>query len=45
MLWIPGSEFLMGADNAYPEEAPADRVRVDGFWMDRFTVTNAEFDR
>lgn len=45
MLWIPGGEFLMGADNAYPEEAPAHRVRVDGFWMDRFAVTNAEFEQ
>ena len=45
MVWIPGGEFLMGADGAYPEEAPAHRVRVDGFWMDRFTVTNADFER
>jgi len=44
-VWIPGGEFLMGSDNHYPEEAPAHRVRVDGFWMDRFTVTNAEFQR
>ena len=41
MVWIPGGEFLMGSDRHYPEEAPAHRVRVDGFWMDRFTVTNA----
>ena len=33
----------MGSDDHYPEEAPAHRVRVDGFWMDRFTVTNARF--
>src|SRR5690349_10614167 len=45
MVWIPGGEFLMGADGAYPEEAPAHRVRVGGFWMDRCTVTNAEFER
>jgi len=31
MLWIPGGEFLMGSDNAYPEEAPAHRVRVRTF--------------
>jgi formylglycine-generating enzyme required for sulfatase activity len=43
MEWIPGTEFLMGSDDHYPEEAPAHRVRVDGFWMDRFTVTNAGF--
>jgi len=23
MRWIPGGTFRMGADNAYPEEAPA----------------------
>ena len=45
MVWIPGGEFLMGSDSHYPEEAPAHRVAVDGFWMDRFTVTNREFER
>jgi formylglycine-generating enzyme required for sulfatase activity len=45
MLWIPGGEFLMGSNDHYPEEAPAHRVRVAGFWMDRCTVTNAAFKR
>jgi sulfatase modifying factor 1 len=45
MVWIPGGEFLMGSDSHYPEEAPAHQVRVDGFWMDIFTVTNREFAR
>jgi formylglycine-generating enzyme required for sulfatase activity len=45
MVWIPGGTFLMGSDHHYPEEAPAHRVRVDGFWMDTHTVTNAEFQR
>lgn len=35
----------MGSDDHYPEEAPAHRVIVDGFWMDQFAVTNAEFRR
>ena len=43
MQWIPGGTFLMGADGAYPEEAPAHAVTVSGFWMDAHTVTNAEF--
>ena len=43
MAWIPGRTFLMGSDRHYPEEAPAREVAVDGFWIDRFTVTNAEF--
>ncbi|TIW69336.1 MAG: formylglycine-generating enzyme family protein, partial [Mesorhizobium sp.] len=45
MVWIPGGEFLMGSDHHYPEEAPAHRVVVGGFWMDRTTVTNGEFKR
>ena len=35
MVRIPGGTFLMGSDEHYPEEAPAHRVRVDGFWIDR----------
>src|ERR1700720_736316 len=46
MLWIPGGTFLMGSDlQGYPEENPAHRVTVDGFWMDQHTVTVAEFRR
>jgi len=45
MVWIPGGSFLMGSDSHYPEEAPAHRVRVDGFWMDALTVTNCDFSR
>ena len=40
MVWVPGGTFQMGSDRHYPEEAPAHSVTVDGFWMDRFTVTN-----
>jgi formylglycine-generating enzyme required for sulfatase activity len=45
MVWIPGGAFLMGSDDFYPEERPAHRVTVDGFWMDEHPVTNAEFRR
>src|SRR5437588_1393725 len=45
MPWIPGGTFLMGSDHHYPEEAPAHRVRVDGFWTDKVTVTNADFEQ
>jgi sulfatase modifying factor 1 len=45
MVWVPGGVFRMGSDQHYPEEAPAHRVKVGGFWMDRHTVTNAEFRR
>jgi sulfatase modifying factor 1 len=45
MVWIPAGVFLMGSNDHYPEEAPAHEVSVDAFWMDKHTVTNAEFSR
>jgi formylglycine-generating enzyme required for sulfatase activity len=33
----------MGSDRHYPEEAPVQSVAVDGFWIDRVPVTNADF--
>jgi sulfatase modifying factor 1 len=43
MVWIPEGTFAMGSDTHYPEEAPVHSVSVGGFWMDKHTVTNAEF--
>jgi formylglycine-generating enzyme required for sulfatase activity len=43
MMWVPGGSFRMGSDDFYPEERPARRVGVDGFWMDSHPVTVAEF--
>ena len=43
MVFIPGGTFRMGSDSHYPEEAPAHRVTVDGFWIDRTPVTNRQF--
>lgn len=45
MIWIAGADFLMGSDTGYPEEAPAHRVAVSGFWIDRTCVTNRDFAR
>jgi formylglycine-generating enzyme required for sulfatase activity len=45
MVWIPGGAFLMGSEQFYPEEHPVHPVSVDGFWMDRFEVTIADFRR
>lgn len=45
MAWVPEGAFLMGSDRFYPEERPAHRVSVDGFWMDEHPVTVAEFGR
>jgi formylglycine-generating enzyme len=45
MKWIPGGEFTMGTDdeNSMPNERPARRVRLDGYWIDETPVTNAQF--
>ncbi|HEY2256887.1 MAG TPA: formylglycine-generating enzyme family protein [Variovorax sp.] len=45
MVRIPAGSFLMGSDRHYAEEAPAHRVTVDAFWIDSYTVTNADFKR
>ena len=46
MVWIPGGTFWMGCENCgMPDALPAHLVSVDGFWMDRAPVTNAEFER
>ena len=45
MTWINGATFLMGSDHHYPEEAPAHKVSVDGFWIDRYPVTNLQFEQ
>lgn len=47
MVWIPPGEFWMGTDarDAWKDEKPAHRVRVDGFWIDPTEVTNAQFQK
>ncbi len=45
MKWIPPGEFTMGTDDEHsmPNERPAHRVKLAGFWMDEHDVTNADF--
>lgn len=56
MVWIPGGEFSMGAEDpmklsskagmqATADSRPVHRVSVDGFWMDATEVTNEQFAR
>ena len=35
---VEGGEFMMG-DDSIPEASPAHRVRVSGFWMGKYPVT------
>lgn len=45
MVWVAGGDFLMGSEDQFSkgDERPVHRVRVDGFFMDVHTVTNARF--
>ncbi len=45
MVWIPGQTYVMGSDRHYREEGPAQRVSVDGFWIQPTPVTNADYER
>ena len=44
LTWIPAQTYTMGSDRHYPEEAPAHRVSIDGFWIETHQVTNAQFE-
>ena len=43
MVALPGGEFLMGDDHGNPDEAPAHKVKVSAFLMDKFEVTHDLF--
>jgi len=45
MVWIPGGTFQMGSDHHYSEERPVHVARVEGFWIDKYEVTNEQFAR
>jgi len=45
MVWIPSGSFYMGSTNGAPDEMPQHLVTLNGFWMDKFEVTNDDFDR
>src|SRR5262249_30392692 len=42
MVWVPPGWFWMGSDE-FEDARPVHRVWVDGFWMDRYEVTNEQF--
>jgi formylglycine-generating enzyme required for sulfatase activity len=47
MVLIPAGEFVMGSDaaDAGPDEQPVTPVTLSEFYMSRFPVTNAEYEK
>ncbi len=43
MVYLPGGEFTMGSNQGNPDEAPAHKVKLSPFAMDRFEVTQEMF--
>jgi len=39
MIYLAGGEFNMGSSQGNPDEAPVHKVKVSGFMMDKFEVT------
>lgn len=45
MVWIPAGGVTLGSEDFFPEERPLRTAQVDGFWISRHAVTNAQFAR
>ena len=47
MAWVPAGKFTMGSDDAdtlaLDNEKPQHQVSVEGFWLSRTEVTNAQY--
>ena len=47
LVYVPAGEFLMGArefdEFADPDEIPMHKVTLDGYWIDKFEVTHAQY--
>jgi len=45
MVYVPAGEFEMGSTEGNDDEKPVHTVALDGFWVDRTEVTNAQYLR
>lgn len=43
MVLVAAGEFVMGSDEGSADEAPAHKVRVSAFYIDKYEVTNEQF--
>lgn len=45
MIWLESASFVMGSDRGMPDEAPAKELSLSGFWMDKYEVTNSDYQK
>lgn len=45
MIWLDSADFVMGSDQGMPDEAPARELKLSGFWMDKYEVTNSDYQK
>ena len=45
MMLIPGGEFIMGDNRGEDDEKPAHKVKIGAFYMDKYEVTQAAYER
>ncbi len=47
LVYIPPGPFTMGSDDsdAFGDEKPVHQVHLDGYWIGRYPVTNAQYAR
>jgi len=45
MVYVPAGCFEMGSTEGDRDEEPVHRVCLSGFWIDRYEITNAQFER
>ena len=44
-VWVPDGMFEMGSEDGDSDEKPVHKVTVDGFWMGKYEVTQAEWEK
>ena len=45
MVYVPAGTFTMGLDGGYFDAGPAHQVFLDAYWMDKFEVTNTQYQK
>ncbi len=45
MVYVPGGDFMMGANGGEPDQRPAHTVYLDGYWIAKYEVAFDQYDR